>query len=312
MTKPSFYDYGTYDESAYPHLWSGIVGAWCPSLGNTGLRLHDFSKNTNWGELRNTSLATVWQLSNQQLSINTDGSDDAIDCGNILNNVFTGTDATFSISAWINVRVNQSQHIISKNQTTPTAGRQFFIQANDTGLDFSWSGSLSIGSSRVIRHSRTFTTSGWMHIGVDFDAKIASSDQKAKLYVNGVAVSYTVVASSGTPVSIQAGDARLSLSGNVRSDGSIANPYGGNIDDVKVYNRLRTANEWAEEYALGRAGIYKSRRHLRNLPIEQEVVAGNKIWIKQSGVWKEATPWIKVSGVWKTASPKINISGSWL
>jgi len=24
----------------------------------------------------------------------------------------------------------------------------------------------------------------------------------------------------------------------------------------------------------------------------------SKLWIKVSGVWKEATPWIKVSGVW--------------
>ncbi|MGV2337667.1 MAG UNVERIFIED_CONTAM: hypothetical protein LVR18_27485 [Planctomycetaceae bacterium] len=36
MTKPSLSDYGTHDESAYPELWDGVVGAWAPCLGPTG------------------------------------------------------------------------------------------------------------------------------------------------------------------------------------------------------------------------------------------------------------------------------------
>jgi hypothetical protein len=39
--------------------------------------------------------------------------------------------------------------------------------------------------------------------------------------------------------------------------------------------------------------------------------SGNKMWVKVSGVWKEATTWIKVSGVWKTATPKIKDGGVW-
>ena len=44
MTRPSFQDYGTYDESAYPELWDGVVGYWAPCLGPTGTRLFDVSR----------------------------------------------------------------------------------------------------------------------------------------------------------------------------------------------------------------------------------------------------------------------------
>ena len=48
MTRPSWQDYATYDESAYPNLWDGVVGAWCPFLGPTGNRQHDLSWSRVW------------------------------------------------------------------------------------------------------------------------------------------------------------------------------------------------------------------------------------------------------------------------
>ncbi len=38
---------------------------------------------------------------------------------------------------------------------------------------------------------------------------------------------------------------------------------------------------------------------------------GNAMWIKVSGVWKQALTWIKVSGTWKQSTPKIKVSGIW-
>lgn len=40
-------------------------------------------------------------------------------------------------------------------------------------------------------------------------------------------------------------------------------------------------------------------------------LTANIVWIKVSGVWKQATVWIKESGVWKTATPNIKVSGQW-
>jgi hypothetical protein len=50
---------------------------------------------------------------------------------------------------------------------------------------------------------------------------------------------------------------------------------------------------------------------LGQLPIEAEATTGVAVWIKITGVWKQAIPWIKIAGVWKQATPWIKISGIW-
>ena len=45
--------------------------------------------------------------------------------------------------------------------------------------------------------------------------------------------------------------------------------------------------------------------------IQIPLSVGTIVWIKVSGVWKQAIPWIKVGGVWKQATPMIKIGGVW-
>jgi hypothetical protein len=45
--------------------------------------------------------------------------------------------------------------------------------------------------------------------------------------------------------------------------------------------------------------------------LSNQGTVANKLWIKVSGVWKQAVVWIKVSGVWKQSTPKIKIAGTW-
>jgi len=47
------------------------------------------------------------------------------------------------------------------------------------------------------------------------------------------------------------------------------------------------------------------------VPLASPAPAGNQMWIKVSGIWKQATMFIKVAGVWKLSSPKIKVSGTW-
>ena len=74
MTRPSWQDFGTHDESAHPQLWDGVVGAWCPSLGPTGLRLHDHSRRNNWGTLTNMDPPTDWVIDGGQYAVDFDGA----------------------------------------------------------------------------------------------------------------------------------------------------------------------------------------------------------------------------------------------
>lgn len=86
ISSPSLSDFGTHDESAYPELWRGCVGAWAPCLGPTGLRLHDLSRYRNWGTLTNMDAATDWVVSGGRYALDFDAVDDnIIATGNAIN-----------------------------------------------------------------------------------------------------------------------------------------------------------------------------------------------------------------------------------
>lgn len=44
---------------------------------------------------------------------------------------------------------------------------------------------------------------------------------------------------------------------------------------------------------------------------ELQLSIGTLIWIKVSGIWKQATPYIKIAGTWKQATTFIKVSGTW-
>ena len=45
--------------------------------------------------------------------------------------------------------------------------------------------------------------------------------------------------------------------------------------------------------------------------LSNQGTAVNNVWIKVSGIWKQAVAWTKVAGVWKQSAPKIKIAGTW-
>lgn len=74
-------------ESAYPDLWKGLVGAWVPALGVTGIiTLRDVSGYANHGTLNGAMTISDWQIfakpeghSYAAYRLELDGSDDFIE-----------------------------------------------------------------------------------------------------------------------------------------------------------------------------------------------------------------------------------------
>jgi hypothetical protein len=48
---PTASRWNTHSRSRYPRLWDRCVAAWCPSLGISGSRLHDYGQRMNWANL---------------------------------------------------------------------------------------------------------------------------------------------------------------------------------------------------------------------------------------------------------------------
>lgn len=71
-------------ESLYPNLWNGLVGAWVPALGPTGLVLRDVSGRGSHGTLTDMDPATDWVVGEKGYALDFDGSNDTVVCGSVM------------------------------------------------------------------------------------------------------------------------------------------------------------------------------------------------------------------------------------
>ena len=252
----SWQDYGTHDESAYPELWRGCVGAWAPCLGPTGLRLHDLSRYRNWGTLTNMDAATDWVVSGGRYALDFDGVDDIVDVG------VRGGDLTetipFSVSMWALARATaQNDGLISRDQSGPFA---FAVR-------FNGGAEITLLTDGVNFTGPTITTNVWFHLAVVLAPSLR------QFYLNGrltheTTAAYTVTANSDV--------LRIGCDFNPAADRC----WNGLIDDVRIYNRPLNSNE-ARLLATRRGIAYERRK--RN-QVYFDAAFFNPAWARNSNV----------------------------
>lgn len=228
MTVPlaSLADYGTHDESARPELWAGCVGAWCPSLGPTGDRLHDFSIRGNWGTLTNMDPATDWVVDGGGYALDFDATDDGVPISGDV-----PTDGNITVSAWVKrtgVPLNNNSIVCAKGGLQGDSNSTFALYWNVT-LGWSWFVVNASNTLAIVRSNTASATGEWIHV-----CGVASSGGML-LYINGVLANS---ASGGTAKSSSHTTRLASLTDAVTT-------YGGNVilDDVRVYSRALTSEE---------------------------------------------------------------------
>jgi hypothetical protein len=255
MTRPSLSDYGTYDESTVPRLWDGVVGAWCPSLGPTGSRLHDFSRFNNWGTLTNMDAATDWVISSSEYGLDFDGSNDG---------VLIGTNerlnpANYCVSLWFtpNVVTAGQKSIYSQINAAGSSGKA--IRRNAASLEFT----VAAGNSvfRVWTSNATFTAT-LTHGVISWD-----SSGTPRMWINGVESAVTLAATSGTTPAPAAQPLYIGCDGAFGQTDPNYN-FAGVVFSVLHWNRLLTPNEVSELYLLGRGGMFQRRRVRRAYVVE--------------------------------------------
>ena len=257
MTKPSWQDFGTHDESAYPELWDGVVGAWCPSLGPTGSRLHDMSRRSNWGTLTNMDAATDWVVSGGQYALDFDGADDYVP---LSCNVFSGL-SVVTVSMWARPRTTTDR--VEITQGTDNLNRCGFAFSEDgnayvvpnfsgtaTGFGFAaWSG---------------FGVSSFLHGVFVYNSIGSANADRGKIFLNGIRQTLSFVGTLPTTAISQAGTPFI---GARPGPATYSN---GQADDITVWNRELSPNEIRQLYLLGRGGMYERRRRtLRRVAVEQ-------------------------------------------
>jgi hypothetical protein len=264
--------FATHDNSAYPQLWRGCVGAWCPSLGPSGSRLHDYSRPMNWGTLTNMDLAAGWVVNSGAYAIDLDGTDDRVDCSGITSRLQTHTRG--AVSVWFNLDVISTTNMIfSVNATAATGLSTVALYINgDAGLNKVWMFAyLNNGGSYNNPADNSVITAGqWYHV------LFCQDGGGPFIYFNGVRRATNAgplpgTQTSGAWFSLLTNAADVSI-GDYVSNSTRAGRWNGKIDDVRIYDRVPSAEE--ARLLSRRRGIAFTPRTRRLAVPEQGAVAG--------------------------------------
>jgi hypothetical protein len=162
----------------------------------------------------------------------------------------TGLDlqTDFTIEAWIKLEqlpstVGDQFSIVAKSEiNVPDRSYEFIIQANDEiRLNFyDSSGNTTTFDCDTFLDS--YDVGAWVHLAVTVDISVPS----ATFYINGSAASTTTVASDATSIKNNAKAFLVGARGTTA--GVISDYFDGVIDEVRVWNDIRTAQEIADNY----------------------------------------------------------------
>jgi hypothetical protein len=239
----------------YASLRQGLVGAWCPSLGASGYRLIDRSGYNNHGTLTNMDPGTDWVASGGKGALDFDGADDRVgvlDAPSL-------RPTSLSHFAWVLLKTTTGAPIqfSCKNfgvQTNESFGLWWFSQSFDSAAN-AWRATAGINQHTSFSIG-TFPTIGrWYHIGQTFN----DATKLHVLYVDGVDVANETFANG-----ISYDDKEFTL-GSQRESNAFNFFLNGQLDDVRIYNRVLTPSEIQQLYTGGRGvGLIPERiKHRR-------------------------------------------------
>ncbi len=212
-------------ESAYPGLWKGLISAWFPSLGPTGLTLRDISGRENHGTLENMDPATDWVTTERGW---------ALDFLAASSQYVVGTakpiTAPLSVSGWFRSTSSTAvQQVFQLADGSKQAQNWRLLLRGDIGGDIvQWAAQATVflASSSV----GGYTVGKWHHVvGVEF------SSANRLVYLDGVPGIQNSTSSTPTGINqFSVGAAR-----DTTPDGY----FHGMIANVALYNRALSLNE---------------------------------------------------------------------
>jgi hypothetical protein len=217
----------------------GLLGHW--KLDETsGSSAADSSGAGHTGTLLNVT-GTPW-IAGAPVNgaLHLDGSDDALDVGQV------PVSGAITIAAWIRTTtLSGRRSIVQKRDNAQTNRSAYGLEKNEDSGEL-WFSFNANNTWYVWGSTSTtlITTNTWMHVAATYDAS-----GPPKLYKNGAAVTVSQDFGSGNP-------ARPTNTANTVI-GDLANPaaalpynWSGDLDDVRIYNRVLTAAEIAALAAL--------------------------------------------------------------
>jgi hypothetical protein len=256
-------------------LKQGLVGAWIPSLGPTGLRLEDRSPYKNHGTLTNMDPNTDWVTSGGYGALDFDGVDDYVAASNAGP---IGTNIATSRCAWVfqRTRTNNVHATIIQQQKGTNEGFLLML-ANLGGITFLFTDEVNDSNNITISGSEIPILNSWNHLLFQ-----VTPSRQWSYFLNGNLIKTGSFA------------ADIVLENKTINIGRRTTPAGyfdGRIDDIRIYNRALTAQEVRALHLGGRGYGFRPQRERYILGTETINTGGFK------GAWYRRRPLMLGSGI---------------
>ena len=262
-------------QRGFDSLRLGVVGAWCPSLGDTGLVIGDRAPRRCNLTISGASILAL----PGGMALQFPGGTSTIASNAVAQRYIHGASQA-TLTAWMYRPTTSS--IVACGFADATGANRFAILWFSDGAIYT---PAENGNGNYATVSNNVT--GWNHIAVAFDGSLAAAS-RVSIFVNGTSRSVTV--SGSFPTALSSSYTLFQLG---RDDSSrISN---GSIDDVRAFTRVLTPAEIA---------LLASRRGIGLVPLRQRRTSASskRLYVNVGGTWKETRPYVNVGGVWKEAA----------
>lgn len=179
-----------------------------------------------------------WTAGQINGALDFDGTDDYVDCGDVLDYPGGTSTAEFSVSVWLKRDSSHIGYIASKYSSEALSLQSWGIRVHDSyvyALFYDGSGNLS--NYRVTNPNSVGT---WEHWVIHFDPD-GSSGNQISFYTNSVPCSVSALSSAASSINNSPTHFRIGAREDYYS--SLGSPFDGLIDDVRIYSRDLSANE---------------------------------------------------------------------
>jgi hypothetical protein len=244
-------------------LTNGLVGWWTfDGKDMAGNYAFDKSGNGNRGTLTGTNGVPARTIGKIGQGLEFDGVDDYVNVGS---NTTLDNMQAWSVSAWIYIRnfPADGNYVPLVEKVSNGAGSFYLYLEQEAGAvkSIAMYRTFSPGTNMYsYAVNNTLSANKWTHVIATFDN---NNDKKGRLYVNGSEVAYAgQTAGSGTLASDAAYNAHISNEDSPR--GSNAKFFNGLLDDVRIYNRVLSADEIKRLYNLGGTVKLNTTQNLNN------------------------------------------------
>ncbi len=202
------------------------------TIGATGTQT-----NTSAGNCDSGLAADAWSngaTGKLNASMNFDGTDDNVDMGDPASGILDPGLSDFTLSAWIKTSVNNTSQVVAgKYYNYPIYYMKITNGVLYSRIAYS-AGALNIEAN----DGTSLADANWHHVVTIFDR-----DGQMKRFVDGKAYGIDTDISALSASSISS-----SYNFIIGSGSNLAQPFSGQIDDVRIYNYALTASQIKEVY----------------------------------------------------------------